>query len=205
MTWKVLFIYLHTENFISKDLSFIKFPIWKTLFKEKWNCRYADMVPYFLKFYNGASHCSNYGIMFVKPSSQNGFSRQLPIANIFLLVFLYTTPQCLSLFAALIASTFLFFVSFCVSSRLPSSLQSPQQLSLFVELMVYSLVFVLIISNHCWVIFMDMSSFIFSITLTLVDILLISSAYCWSMSIWQFCGTTRYFLWQYVPLKKACD
>ena len=60
MTWKVLFIYLHTENFISKDLSVIKFPIWKTLFKEKWNCRYADMVPYFLKFYNGASHCSNW-------------------------------------------------------------------------------------------------------------------------------------------------
>ena len=58
--------------------------------------------------------------------------------------------RCFSLFAAFIASTFLLLMSFCVSNRLPSSLQSLQRLSQLALLIVYSSVFDSFIFNPRW-------------------------------------------------------
>ena len=94
--------------------------------------------------------------------------------------------KCFSLFAVFIAITFLLVMSFCVSSRLPSSLQSLQQLSQLALLMVYSSVFDLFIFNRRWASLIVSSSFILSIAQILVDILLMASVYCWLMYIWKF-------------------
>ena len=86
--------------------------------------------------------------------------------------------KCFSLFAAFNAGIFLFLMSFIVSARLPSSLQFLQLLSLLALSMVYSSVFVSVSFNARWASFTDKLSFIFFIALILVDILMISSAYC---------------------------
>ena len=92
--------------------------------------------------------------------------------------------RCFIVFPAFIARTFLLLMSFCVSSRLPSSLQSLQRLSELALLMMYSSVFDSFIFDPRWASLTGSSSFVCYIALILLDILLMSSAYCWSMSIW---------------------
>ena len=77
----------------------------------------------------------------------NSFVFTLIVTSLFI-------SRCFSVFPAFIASTFLLLMSFCVSSRLPSSLQSLQRLSQFFQintfLMVYSSVFDSFIFNPRW-------------------------------------------------------
>ena len=99
-----------------------------------------------------------------------------------------------------------------VSNKLPSSLQSFQWLLQLWFLMVHScLCFTYPIFNPCSS-FPGRSSFIFRMALKLVDILLMPSVYCWSMSIWYFLGDDSVVICAYlglkhyhVPLKRMCQ